>query len=136
MPVVAEQEDVIDDYQRFVPSQVSGLAKVTEVVVRPARVELRSDGCWVIVRLCTIARWPRPAIIHRLLAPLGWRPRRLLVADRCWSGPPPGRYFRFFTDPTLVVCMPTDEPCGLSGSCFARVQEVMQAGGFHTLDTC
>jgi hypothetical protein len=126
------QEKVIDDYQRFVPSRVDGLADVTEVIVRPARIELRSGGRWVVVRLANIARWPGPARVRRLLARIGWHPRPVMVADRNWSGPPPGRSFRFYTDPMIVVCMPADEPAGLGGSCFARVQEVMRVGGFHT----
>jgi hypothetical protein len=127
------QEKVIDDYQRFVPSRVEGLADVTEVIVRPARIELRSNGRWVVVRLANIARWPDPAKVRRLLARIGWNPRPVMVADRNWWDPPPGRSFRFYTDPVMVVCMPADEPSKLGGSCFARVQEVMRAGGF---DTC
>jgi len=115
-----------------VPSRVDGLAGVTEVIVRPARIELRSGGRWVVVRLANIARWPGPARVRRLLARIGWHPRPVMVVDRSWSGPPPGRFFRFYTDPMMVVCMPADEPSGLGGSCFARVQEVMRAGGFHT----
>ena len=122
----------INDYQRLTPSRVDGMAAVTEVIVRPTRVELRSHGRWVVVHLADIARWPRPALARRLLARVGWHPRRLLVADRDPSGPPPGRFFRFYTNPNVTVCMPADEPAGLGGSCFARVQEVMQVGGFHT----
>ena len=127
-------EKAIDDYERFVPSLVGGLAGVTEVVVRPARIELRSAGRWVVVRLADIARWPRPVRVRRLLARVGWHPRPLLVADREWSGPPAGRFFRFYADPRVTVCMPADEPAGLGGSCFARVQEVMRVGGFHTFN--
>ena len=113
---------------------MDGLAGVTEVIVRPARIELRSNGRWVVVRLANIARWPGPAKVRRLLARIGWHPRPVMVADRSWSGPPHGRSFRFYTDPVMVVCMPADEPSKLGGSCFARVQEVMRAGGFHTFN--
>jgi hypothetical protein len=124
----------IDDYQRLTPSRVDGLAGVTEVIVRPARVEFRSRGRCVVVHLAAIARWPRPALVRQLLARVGWHPRPLLVADRDSAGLPAGRFFRFYTNPPLTVCMPADEPVGLGGSCFARVQEVMQVGGFHTLN--
>jgi hypothetical protein len=50
------------------------------------------------------------------------------------GGPPAGRFFRFYTDPNVTVCMPADEPAGLGGSCFGRVQEVMRVGGFHTFN--
>jgi hypothetical protein len=124
----------VDDYQRFTPSRVEGLRDVTEVVVRPDRLELRSADRWVQVRLAGIARWPRPARLRRLLARLGCQLRPAPVADRDWFHPPPHRFFRFYTAPPLVVYMPADEPQQRGGSCFARVQEILAAGGFSTFD--
>ena len=105
---------------------------MTEVVVRPDRLELRSADRWVTVRLAGIARWPRPACLCRLLARLGCQLRSVPVGDRDWSPAPPHRFFRFYTAPPLVVYMPADEPQQRGGSCFARVQEVLSTGGFST----
>jgi hypothetical protein len=108
---------------------------VTEVLVYPARLELWTGGRRVVVRLADVARWPRPALARRLLARVGCRPREVLVADSHFAVPPADRSFRFYTDPALTVYMPADEPVGLAGSCFARVREVMRAGGFHTRES-
>jgi hypothetical protein len=124
----------MDDYQRFVPSRAEGLADITEVIVRPDRLEVRSAGHWVVLWLARIARWPRPVRMWRLLARLGWRRRPVAVADGDWLQRPPDRFFRFYTAPAVLLCMPADEPCGRGGSCFARVQEVLAAGGFHAIE--
>ena len=78
----------------FVPSRVEGLPDVTEAVVRPDRLELRSAGEWVVRPFDRMARWPRPEPLWRLLARLGWRTRWLPVADRDWFHPPRDRFFR------------------------------------------
>ena len=64
-----------------------------------------------------------------------WLHGRPSVADRDWFHPPARRYFAFYTNPRLVVYMP-DEPSELSYSetMFRRVQNVITAGGFCTLD--
>jgi hypothetical protein len=124
----------MDDYQRFVPSRVEGLADVTEVIVRPDRLEVRSAGHWVAFAMAGIARWPRPARMRRFLARFGWWRRTVAVADGDWLQRPADRFFRFYTAPAVVLCMPADEPRGRGGSCFARVQEVLAAGGFHTVE--
>jgi hypothetical protein len=120
---------------RFVPSDVEGLPEVTEVVVRPDRLELLSAGQWVIFRFSAIARWPRPAWMWRLLSWVGLRPRWLPVGDRDWFHPPARRFFAFYTKPQVVVYMP-DEPLetDYSQTMFRRVQEVIGAGGFGTFD--
>jgi hypothetical protein len=120
---------------RFVPSRVEGLPDVTEVVVRPDRLELLSAGRWVRFRFARIARWPRPAWLWRALHFLRWRRRRLpVVADRDWFHRPPERFFAFYTQPRLVVYMPFDEPTGPHQSHFRQAQVVMASGGFHTFD--
>ena len=120
---------------RFVPSRVEGLPDVSEVVVRPDRLELLSAGQWAVFRFAEIARWPRPARLWRLLSRLGWSPRWLPVADRDWFHPPRDRSFRFYTHPPMEVFM-TDEggEIGYGDTLFRRVQEVIESGGFHTFD--
>ena len=120
---------------RFTPSRVEGLPDVSEVVVRPDRIELRSAGEWVSVRFADIARWPRPAPLRRLLARLGWRPRWLPVGDRDWFHPPRDRFFIFYTRPSIKVFLADeDQDVGYWESLFRRVQEVIESGGFHTYD--
>jgi hypothetical protein len=126
--------ELMDDFQRLVPNRVEGLPDVSEVIVRPDRLEVRSAGHWVAFRMAGMARWPRPARMWRLLARLGWQRRSVPVADGDWLHHPPDRYFRFYTFPRIVVCMPTDEPIARPGSCFARVQEILAVGGFHAVE--
>ncbi len=130
-------EDVREDEPclRFAPSRVEGLTDVSEVVVRPDRLELFSEGEWIIIRFADIARWPRPARLWRLLARFRWRPRWLPVADRDWFHPPRERFFIFYTDPALKVFL-TDEDRGIGygETLFRRVQDVIESGGFHTCD--
>src|SRR5438874_3478882 len=116
---------------RFIPSRVEGLPDVTEVAVYPGRLELLSAGWWVSFRLADIAAWPRPAFLWRRLARLGWRPRWLPVGERDWFHPPAKRFFRFYTQPRVVIYMP-DEPAetGYGSTLFRRVQDVMLEGGF------
>jgi hypothetical protein len=120
---------------RFVSSRVEGLPDVSEVVVRPDRLELLSAGRWVVFRFAEMARWPRPAQLWRLLLRLGWHPRWLPVADRDWFHPSRDRFFRFYTHPPMEVFL-TDEDreIGYGETLFRRVQEVIGSGGFHTCD--
>jgi hypothetical protein len=117
----------------FCPSRVEGLPAVSEVVVFPDRMALVSDGRPVIVRFADIARWPRPRWLARLGKWLGRRPW-LPVADRDFFHAPPDRFFRFDTNPRLVVYMPVADSDSRSASCFAAVQNVLGAGGFDTFD--
>jgi hypothetical protein len=124
-----------EPFLRFVPSRVEGLPGVSEVVVRPDRLELRSDGRWVVLPFDAMARWPRPVQLWRLLSRLGWRPRWLPVGDRDWFHPPRDRFFRFYTDPPLTVFLADeDRGIGYGDTLFRRVQEVIASGGFNTYD--
>jgi hypothetical protein len=121
---------------RFVPSAVEGLPGVTEVAVFPDRLELLSEGKWIVIRFLDIARWYRRGRLYRLLARLGFGVRgQPSVADRDWFHPPPGRFFRFYIEPTITVFMP-DEPreLGYGETMFRRVQDVLRSGGFSTFD--
>jgi len=120
---------------RFVPSRVEGIADVTEVAIYSDRLELLSAGRWASFRFAEIAAWPRPAFLWRRLDRLGWRRRCLPVGERDWFHPPSERFFRFFTQPPIVVYLP-DEPADMNygGTLFRRTQEVMMEGGFNTWD--
>jgi hypothetical protein len=104
------------------------------VGVFPDRLEIMSDGRRVLIRLADIARWPRPRWLRRRLARVGWRPKWLPVADRDWFHAPPDRFFRFYTDPPVVVYMPVDDPYEREPSCFLRLQQVIGVNGFATFD--
>ena len=125
-----------EDRLRFVPSAVDGLPAVTEAAVYADRLELLSEGSWVVIRYLDIARWYRRGWLYRPLARLGfcvcgWPS----VADRDWFHPPPGRFFRFYTRPEVTVYMP-DEPreLGYGKTMFRRIQNVIGLGGFGTFD--
>jgi hypothetical protein len=120
---------------RFVPSRVEGLPDVSEVVIRPDRLEVRSAGWWISFPFDGIARWPRPRRLWQFLARHGRRPRWLPVADRDWFHPPRDRFFVFYTDPPVKVFL-TDEEKNLTygETLFRRVEEVIEAGGFNTYD--
>jgi hypothetical protein len=124
-----------EDCLRFVPSAVEGLPDFTEAAVFPDRLELLSAGKWVAIHFLDIARWYRRGWLYRPLAYLGWVYGTPFVADRDWFHPPSGRFFRFYTDPSITVYMP-DEPRETSygQTIFRRVQDVMARGGFATHD--
>jgi hypothetical protein len=121
---------------RFVPSAVEGLPHVTEAAVFPDRLELLSEGKWVVIRFLDIARWYRGGWIYRPLGRLGWRVRGWpSVADRDWFHPPAGRFFRFYTDPPVTVYMADEPPeTNFGQTLFRRVQNVMARGGFGSFD--
>ncbi len=94
---------------QFVPSNVVGLPVVTKVAVFPDRLELLSDGKWVVIRFLDIAKWYRRGWLYRSLARLGWGVRDWpSVADRDWFHPPAGRFFQFYSEPAVTVFMPDE----------------------------
>jgi hypothetical protein len=119
---------------RFVPSRVEGLPEVSEVRLFPDRIEARSAGKWLTFRFIEMVRWPQPVWFWRLLRRATGRPVGLPVGDRDWFHSPPDRYFSLYTDPRLVLFMPTDEPDEYGRGTFAQIQYVLSAGGFSTLD--
>ena len=125
-----------DECLQFTPSAVEGLPAVTEVFICPDRLELLSEGEWVVVRFLEIARWHRGGWLYRPLARLGFEVRGWpSVADRDWFHPPAERFFRFYTEPPVTVFMP-DEPLetDYGRTMFRLVQEVLASGGFGTFD--
>ncbi len=125
-----------DSCVRFSPSRVEGLPDVSEAVVYPDRVELKSGSEWLSFRFVDIARWPRPAWLWKVLFRLGSGPRWLPIADRDWFHDPSSeRFFSFYTKPRIVVHMPNDEPAeGYAETYFVRIQLVILRGGFSTVD--
>lgn len=121
---------------RFTPSAVEGLPAVSEVVVRPDRMDLLSGGNWVTVRFLDIARWYRLGWLYRPLARLGFRVRGWpSVAGRYWVPVQSKCFFTLYTSPPITVCMP-DEPLGTTypETMFRRFQDVLVQGGFGTFD--
>ena len=120
---------------QFVPSRVEGMIGVTSVTIFPDRLQVASTAGVVTHRFADIARWPNPRLFWRALYRLGVKPRWLPVADRDWFHEAPDMFFEFYTRPRLRVFMPLDESKETYGSgVFARIQNVMRLGGFHSLD--
>jgi hypothetical protein len=125
-----------EDGLRFVPSAVEGLAPVNEVILFPDRLELLSDDKCIVIRFLDIARWHRLGWLYRPLARIGLGVHGSpLVADRDWFHPPPGRFFRFYTESPVTVYMPGESPdTNYAQTMFRRAQDVMRSGGFGTFD--
>src|SRR5262245_10893056 len=120
---------------KFIPSRVEGAADVWQVFVFPNRLELIGLAKRSVIRFADIARWPRPEWLWRALFAGGIRPRWLPVADRDWFHMPRDRFFRFYTNPSLVLYMPVDEVAGdYAVTHFFRIQQVIYSAGFHTVD--
>ncbi len=120
---------------RFIPSRIEGASPVDEVAIFPDQLELHRAEERTIVRFVDIARWPSPHLFWKLAFSLGLKPHWLPIADRDWFHLPAERFFRFYTDPPLVVFMPQDErPGPYVDTYFFRIQRTMGAGGFHTFD--
>lgn len=127
---------VTEDSLRFVPSAVEGLTNVSEVAVFPDRLELFSEGQWIVFEFRDIARWYRRGWLYRPLVwlgfPIGGLPS---VADRDSFHPPAGRFFRFYTKPAVTVYMPHEPPeLDYVDTLFWRVQNIIGQGGFSTFD--
>jgi hypothetical protein len=120
---------------RFVPLAVEGLPGVTEVAVFPDRLELLSEGSWIVLRLIDMARWYQRGWLYRPLAKLGWVHGWPMVADRMWFPCPAVSFFEFYTTPKLVIhvaCDPTDD--NPLNTVFQGIKQVLAAGGFGTFD--
>jgi hypothetical protein len=124
-----------DNGLRFAPSRVEGHPAVSDAVLFPDRLELLSANECFVVRFLDIARWHRREWLWRPLAYFGLLRGLPCVADRDWFHPPSGRFFRFYTEPTITVYLP-DEPADLhyGQTMFNRIHTIIRAGGFSTFD--
>jgi hypothetical protein len=119
---------------RFVPSRVEGTSPVDEVAVHPNRLELVRQAERAVIRYVDIARWPRPRLFWNLAFLIGCKLRWLPVADRDFQRPGE-RFFRFYTNPPIVIFMPHDEKPGpYPQTWFFRIRQTIETGGFHTFD--
>jgi hypothetical protein len=119
---------------RFRPSRTEGREGVLEVAVSPDRLKLVTADGVETIRFFEIAVWPRPQLFWKAVAALGIKPRWLPVADREFNGSAKS-FFRFYTDPPLVIFMPANEKPGpYAETWFVRIRELIHSGGFHTFD--
>lgn len=118
----------------FVPSRSEGLPDVREVVVRPDRLEVNSEGNWITFPFSKIGRRQESALRSFVKRFVGKRPFALLVGERDWCRPPSERYFVWYTTPPLKTYMPEDEGKSYSESYFPRIHEVMARGLHGTFD--
>jgi hypothetical protein len=135
-PVPGQEGDTpaVPEMIRFTPSHVDGITDVREVVVRPHCLEVNTAGRWATFLFREIGR-PQQSRLRSLLGRLvGKRPPPVMVADRDWFHPPPGRFFLWYTTPPLRTCMPEDEPADYASSYFYRIQAVLASGGYATFD--
>jgi hypothetical protein len=119
----------------FTPTAVEGGASAAGCVVTPDRLELVKDsGPSVVIPCETIARYGRPVALQRLLHRSKLRRRWVPVGERDWCQPEGQQFFRFFTDPPLVLTLPEDRHLGYGDTLFARITAVLAEGGFSTYD--
>ena len=119
---------------RFMPSRSEGLPDVREVAVYPDRLEVNMEGRWASYPFAAIARPQEPPVCSFLKRIIGKRPWPRMVADRDWFHPPKDRFFVWYSDPPLETYLPNDEAEDYGASCFLRIKQVVQSGGFSTFD--
>ncbi len=119
---------------RFVPSAAEGLPSVSEVVVHPDRLEVKSQGKWLTFPFKEIARPQESRLLSIVKRLFGTTPCPPMVADKDWFHPPKDRFFRWYTQPPLVTLMPEDELEEYGASYFVRIQEVLRSGGYAAFD--
>ena len=119
---------------RFKPSCVEGVDDVQEVAVFPDRLEfVTPNGA---IRHCfEDMAVSQQSVLGRFLSRVcGAKPRPALVADRDWCREPKDRFFIFYTQPPIRVCMPMDERPGFGDSYHRRITELIMSGGYDTFD--
>ena len=129
--LVADTEKLV----RFAPSRADGLPDVREVVVRPDRLDVNTEGEWITFPFCKIGRRQESAVVSFLKRLVGKDPAVKLVGERDWCRPPKDRFFIWYTSPPLKTYMPEDEGRDYGSSYFPRIHRVMWASGrYGTFD--
>lgn len=132
---VNDMSDRDADCVRFVPSRIYGeYGDRLEVVVFSDRLEVHGHGSIVKYKLSDIARRQESVLVACFKRLFGIRPYQRIVGYRDWFHEPPNRYFIFYTDPPITICMPVDEPEDHQSSYFFRIQQILLRGGYGTYD--
>jgi hypothetical protein len=119
----------------FAPVAVEGASGVTSCRITPEAVFLgHGEAELRRVQLESIARYRSPAAWWRLIHRLGLSRRPRPVGERDWCQPEGHQFFRFFTDPPLVIYLPAQPDAPYGETLFARIRETLWRGGFCTDD--
>ena len=119
----------------FAPVAVEGVSGVTSCRITPETVVLGDGGTELRrVQLESIARYPSPVAWWKLIHRLGFSRRPRPVGERDWCLPEGKQFFRFFTDPPLVIYLPAQPDASYGETLFARIRETLWRGGFCTDD--
>lgn len=119
--------------ERFRPKQVEGVRDVVEVAIFPDRLELliQSAPTLTIVEFVEMAARPFSGFFWRWAFRHGLR-RRPFIAE-AYLASPSERCIKWYSRPSITVYLP-EEDAGLRGQTrLARVQEIIQAGGFQMM---
>lgn len=112
----------------FVPTKYEGIAGVSKVEVYSDRLVIFTQDGEVELSYSSVARWPKPVFLSKLLTNIWIWPSFLPVADRNWFNTPGKRYFEFYTSPRIKLYVPDTEEMGYSDSIFCKVREVIENG--------
>jgi hypothetical protein len=117
--------------ERFRPQRVEGLREVIEVAIFSDRLELltQSAATLTIVEFVDVAAWPFPGFLWKWAFRQGLG-RRTSVAEiyRPSGGEP---YIKWLGQPPIEVYRPADESAGAWEARLARIQKIVEAGGFR-----
>ena len=126
------RSDQIEAHVRFVPAEVEGVTSVSEVVVFPDRLVLERPVGTITYVLRDFAR-PQENLVVRVVKRLfRMKPYPWLVGDREWCTD--RRYVRFFTNPPVKVYTPPDHDMEYGDTYIAKINAVLDKGGYMTFD--
>jgi hypothetical protein len=118
----------------FVPTKCEGIADVSKVEVYSDRMVIIAQGGEIELFYSSLAKWPKPVFLSKLLTKIWIWPSFLPVADRDWFNAPGKRYFEFYTSPRIKLYVPDTEEMGYGDSIFFKVREVIENGKYSTFD--
>jgi hypothetical protein len=118
----------------FTPVAVEGASGVTTCRITPDEVVLgRGHSQPIRVPLESIAEY-RWRAWSRMTKRLGLGGKLHPVGERDWCQPEGRPFYRFFTQPPLVVYLPAAPRASYGDTLFARINETLSMGGFSTHD--